>query len=364
MDTAEKIILLIIVIYIVGSAWALSSVAFAQLSVEQLSSILEDREYDNCEFIVIAEGMYRPVRIEITYPSTDQVIPNTRGLLRDAGEFSANFGNTKYSFETNATENFEIDLRLIYDDFNEDQPRQVYYEFITQDSIRKVSGNWEIENNIFCKVINFWTDDAPEQRTEEELAKIFNEHVVGQYETLEEYAIANADILVFIGGVAIVSFLIIFAIVYLLWRKSESSSREMVVVKNTMKKSIEKFDKSRDKLERFVNFNQLKIADAIGDLSLVARLNKHEPATENIPEPVAEQVEEEKKPMDKKIINGIRSIFKKEEEIDFQKAVADMTYSEKCKLYDNYLRRWNSLSAGERAEFDLLHKTLQEGEPR
>lgn len=350
-------ILVVLVLLLVSAV----NFADAQLSVGTIQSALEDETISDCEFVVIAEGMYKPVRLEISYPQTSDVSPKTQGLLDLQSEFNANFGDTKYSFESNATENFQIEFRLDYPDSKEGQVRNVFYEFITEDSVRKISGNWQIEGTSFCKIIDFWTSDAPESQSAEDIARIFNEFTIDQYDTLTDYAISNADILVVIGMIILVVFLVFVVIMWLLWKKSEQTSKESVNIKEIMKKSISKFDSSKDKLDRFVSFNQIQIDNSLRDLSLVAHGSlKEKPKEVEIKSPIVQP-----KKFTDKIIGTVKDVLpkKKEENLNFRESIINMSYEDRSKMYNNYLTRYDSLSESEKAEFKLLYSFLQDGEP-
>ena len=201
---------IIIVILVLG--WFTVPQVWAQ-STRQMLQQLQAEGRSNCEVWVINEFLYKPVRINIVHQPIDKHVVSVSA----EGGGEAFWDGSKESFQLVArdTDRYQVEILLDYE-VKHEEPRQVFYQVFAQDRILVQEGNWVHEGFTFCKIISFWTDEAPTELTPEEIIEInnqfnseFRREVAQQNTTVETGLLIDSIILIVVAIMITVYFMII-----------------------------------------------------------------------------------------------------------------------------------------------------------
>lgn len=151
--------------------------AYSQ-SARQTLKQLENEGRTDCEVLFINDFLYKPVRINIVHEAVDT--QNVK-ITSDDPESKVFWDGSKESFQmvTSSTDRHRLDLELEYSD-QKDKSRVVYFQIFAKDRTLMYEGNWVHEGTSFCKIIEFFTQEAPDEITEEEIIAINNAYNLEQ----------------------------------------------------------------------------------------------------------------------------------------------------------------------------------------
>ncbi len=161
------IMILVLAWFSVPHVWS----AEAQQQTRRMLEILKQEGKENCEVFQINDFLYKPVRINLVHEpvTTHQVSITTEG----GGEVFWDGSPETFQMVARDTDRYTAEIILDYD-IKHEEPRQVYYQIISADRVLTMEGNWVHEGFTFCKIIDFFTDKAPTELTEEEIIDINN----------------------------------------------------------------------------------------------------------------------------------------------------------------------------------------------
>ncbi len=115
------------------------------------------------------------------------------------------------------TDRYTAEIILDYE-VKHESPRQVFYQIFAKDNTLMMEGNWVHEGFTFCKVIDFFTQPAPEELTPEQIQEEnnkfnseFREEVARQNTTVETGLLITA-VAVAVGVVLMIVFFMIIII--------------------------------------------------------------------------------------------------------------------------------------------------------
>ncbi len=189
-----------------------------QAEAQQTRQILQDLERQgitNCEVWVINEYLYKPVRIGLIHEAGDQTV----SISSQDPESQVNWDGTKETFRlvTDSAGRHTVQLILDYD-FKHEDPRQVYFQVFAESNVLMMEGNWQHEGFTFCKIIDFWTVEAPTFLSAEEITEINNKfnsefrREVAEQNTTVETGLLIISITVAVVGILITLFFIVIII--------------------------------------------------------------------------------------------------------------------------------------------------------
>jgi hypothetical protein len=281
----------IIIMILVLSSFSLPHIwsADAQQQTRRMLEILEQEGKKNCEVWQINDFLYTPVRINIVHEAVD----NHQVSITSEGGGEAFWDGSAESFQMVArdTDRYTAEIILDYETKHE-EPRQVFYQIISGDRILMMEGNWVHEGFTFCKIIDFFTDKAPTELTEEEIIEInnkfnadFREEQASSNTTIETGILILAIVVVVVGILVTLYFIII-----IIGQRSMSAVTKRPEKKLNM--MIEKVRKQSDVLtlviQSFMATNEDmkkniigKINDSLRDLSIMAVGTKNKIELEN-----------------------------------------------------------------------------------
>lgn len=208
-----KVLLLLTLIVLFSSLFVILPHANAQQSTRKILQDLQAEGRSNCEVWQINNFLYKPVRINIVH----QPVDNHKVSISTEGGGEAFWDGSKETFQLVAkdTDRYTAEIVLDYE-FKHDEPRQVFYQVFAQDRILVMEGNWVHEGFTFCKIIDFWIEEAPTELTPEEIVEInnqfnseFRKEVAQQNTTVETGLLVVAIIIAVIGILSTTYFIII-----------------------------------------------------------------------------------------------------------------------------------------------------------
>jgi len=216
---------------------------FQEADAQQTRQILQELESQgitNCEVWTINEFFYKPVRIGLIHERVDE---HQVKITSQDPESQVSWDGTKETFRlvTDSAGRHTVQVILDYE-FKHEEPRQVYFQVFAESNVLMMEGNWLHEGFTFCKIIDFWTIDAPTFLTPEEITEINNKfNSEFRREVAEQNTTVESGLLIIAITVAVVGILItLFFIVIII------SMRGMATVtKRPVKKLIEMIDKIR-----------------------------------------------------------------------------------------------------------------------
>jgi len=207
-----KVLVFLTLIGLLLSLFMIVPQANAQ-STRQLLQQLQSEGKSNCEVWFINDFLYKPVRINIVH----QPVDNHQVSITSEGGGEAFWDGSKETFQLTAvdTDRYRVEVILDYE-FKHEEPRQVFYQVFSQSRNLVMEGNWVHEGFNFCKIIDFWTEQAPEELSPEEIIEINNEfnadfrrEVAKQNTTVETALLIVGITIVIIGIISTVYFMII-----------------------------------------------------------------------------------------------------------------------------------------------------------
>jgi len=279
------VVILVLAWFSVPHVWS----ADAQQQTRRMLEVLKQEGKQNCEVFQINDFLYKPVRINIVHEPVDnhQVSISSEG----GGEAFWDGSAESFQFVARDTDRYTVEVILDYETKHED-PRQVYYQIISSDRILTMEGNWVHEGFTFCKIIDFFTDKAPTELTEEEIIEInnkFNADFRAEQASTNTTIETGILILAIIVIVAVIMMTLYFIILII-------SQRSMAQVsKRPEKKLNQMIDRVRKLADVMTLLNQAilttnkdmkgniikKINDALRDLSIMAVGTKNKIELEN-----------------------------------------------------------------------------------
>jgi len=265
----------LMIIMILG--WFSVPEAMAQ-STRQMLSELQSQGKSNCEVWIINEFLYKPVRINIVHQPIDKHIVS----ITSEGGGEAFWDGSKETFQLVAqdTDRYTVEIVLDYE-FKHEEPRQVFYQVFAQGRNLVMEGNWQHEGFTFCKIIDFWTDEAPTELTPEEIQEINNEfnsdfrrEVAKQNTTVETGLLIVAIVVMVIGIMITIYFIIIIISQRAMATVSKKPAKKLNEMITTVRKLADvlrlqtQFGMTRDK--EMKDKIMKKIGDSLRDLSVMA----------------------------------------------------------------------------------------------
>ncbi len=194
------IMILVLAWFSVPNVWS----AEAQQTTRRMLEILKQEGKQNCEVWQINDFLYKPVRINIVHEpvATHQVSITSEG----GGESFWDGSPETFQMVARDTDRYTATIILDYEVKHKD-PRQVFFQVISGDRILMMEGNWVHEGFTFCKIIDFFTDKAPTELTEEEIIEINNKF---NADFRREQASTNTTIET---GILILAIIVIIAVI-------------------------------------------------------------------------------------------------------------------------------------------------------
>lgn len=188
-------------------------------NAQQTRQILQDLERQgitNCEIWVINEFLYKPVRIGLVHERVDE---HQIKITSQDPASEVNWDGTKETFRmvTDSAGRHTVQIILDYE-FKHEEPRQVFFQVFAQGNVLMMEGNWIHEGFTFCKIIDFWTVDAPTFLSAEEITEINNKfnsefrREVAKQNTTVETGLLIISITVAVVGILVTLFFIVIII--------------------------------------------------------------------------------------------------------------------------------------------------------
>lgn len=209
----KKWVYFAIIIMILVLAWFSVPQVWAQQSTRQQLKILEAEGEFNCEIWQINDFLYKPVRINFSHEPVDNhlVSISTEG----GGESFWDGSPETFQMVARDTDRYTAKVVLDYELKHED-PRQIFYQVFAKDNTLMMEGNWVHEGFTFCKIIEFFTQQAPEELTAEQIQEEnnkfnadFRAEQAESNTTIETGILVFAIVLVIVGILVTVFFIII-----------------------------------------------------------------------------------------------------------------------------------------------------------
>jgi len=227
-----KLVYVGIIIMILVLAFFSIPQAWAQQSTRQILQDLERQGITNCEVWQINEFLYKPVRIGLVHERVDE---HQIKITSQDPESAVNWDGTKETFRlvTDSAGRHTVQIILDYE-FKHEEPRQVFFQVFAQSNVLMMEGNWIHEGFTFCKIIDFWTVDAPTfLSAETEINNKFNSEF--RREVAEQNTTVETGLLIISITVAVVGILVtLFFMVIIISMKGMAT-----VTKRPVKKLIE-----------------------------------------------------------------------------------------------------------------------------
>jgi len=276
-----KIIYVGIIIMIIVLAWfSLPQVwsANAQQNTRQILKELENEGKRNCEVWQINDFLYKPVRINIVH----QPVKEHQVSVTSEGGGEANWDGSPETFQllVRDTDRYRVELVLDYE-VKHEEPRQVFYQVFAEGRNLVMEGNWVHEGFTFCKIIDFWTDEAPTELTEEEIIDINNKF---NSEFRQEQASSSTTIqtaLLMVGIVIVVGILLMITFFAIILISQRSMAQVTKRPEKKLNQMIERVRKLTDLLtlqnQYFLSTSEemktniiKKIDNSLKDLAIMA----------------------------------------------------------------------------------------------
>ncbi len=211
-----KLVYVGIIIMILVLAFFSIPQAWAQQSTRQILQDLERQGITNCEIWQINEFLYKPVRIGLVHERVDE---HQIKITSQDPESEVNWDGTKETFRmvTDSAGRHTVQIILDYE-FKHEEPRQVFFQVFAQSNVLMMEGNWIHEGFTFCKIIDFWTVDAPTFLSAEEITEINNKfnsefrREVAEQNTTVETGLLIISITVAVVGILVTLFFMVIII--------------------------------------------------------------------------------------------------------------------------------------------------------
>lgn len=202
-----------IIIVILVLAWFSVPQVWAQQSTRQMLKALEAEGDSNCEIWQINDFLYKPVRINFSHEKVDNHLIS----ISTEGGGESFWDGSPETFQMVARDTDRYTAKIVLDyEFKHEDPRQVFYQVFAKDNTLMMEGNWVHEGFTFCKVIEFFAQQAPEELTPEQIQAEnnkfnaeFRAEQAQSNTTIETGILVFAIVLVIIGILVTVFFIII-----------------------------------------------------------------------------------------------------------------------------------------------------------
>ena len=208
-----KLVYFGIIVVILILAWFTIPQVWAQQSTRKMLQQLQAEGRSNCEVWQINNFLYKPVRINIVHQPVDKHIVS----IKSEGGGEAFWDGSKESFQLVArdTDRYTAEIVLDYE-LKHEEPRQVFYQVFAEGRTLVMEGNWVHEGFTFCKIIDFFIEEAPRELTPVEIQEInnqfnseFRKEVASQNTTVETALLIDSIILIVVAILITVYFMII-----------------------------------------------------------------------------------------------------------------------------------------------------------
>ncbi len=208
-----KLVYFGIIVVILILAWFTIPQVWAQQSTRKMLQQLQAEGRSNCEVWQINNFLYKPVRINIVHQPVDKHIVS----IKSEGGGEAFWDGSKESFQLVArdTDRYTAEIVLDYE-VKHEEPRQVFYQVFAEGRNLVMEGNWVHEGFTFCKIIDFFIEEAPRELTPVEIQEInnqfnseFRKEVASQNTTVETALLIDSIILIVVAILITVYFMII-----------------------------------------------------------------------------------------------------------------------------------------------------------
>lgn len=249
----RKLIYFGIIIMILFSTSISIPQVWSQQNTRQILQDLQNQGITNCEVWQINEFLYKPVRIGLIHERVDE---HEIKITSQDPESQVNWDGTKETFRlvTDSAGRHTVQVILDYETKHE-EPRQVYFQVFAQSNVLMMEGNWQHEGFTFCKIIDFWTVDAPTFLTPAEITEINNKfnsefrREVAEQNTTVENGLLVISIIVLVVGILITLF---FMVIIISMRGMANVSKRPAKKLNEM---VEKVRKLSDVLRLQTQYN-------------------------------------------------------------------------------------------------------------
>ncbi len=231
--------------------------SFGQMSRGMLENILEDEETKNCEITSFQDGMFTPLRITMSYPTTPNTSVPVKGDNPET-QFSADITNDSFFFYTNSTDHFRIAMNLDYDSPT-DEPRNIFYEIFTEDNVLTQLGSWQSDNESVCRILSVFTSPPPHIKTDEEIIAIVNEDNIKRDSVTQNLIQGVLDLISIIAivGTAVGLTFIIYIIMLRISKNNDLRKTQLVTKQFT--NAVNRFDDAIKNLKIYDKENTMKI---------------------------------------------------------------------------------------------------------
>ena len=208
-----KLVYFGIIVVILILAWFTIPQVWAQQSTRKMLQQLQAEGRSNCEVWQINNFLYKPVRINIVHQPVDKHIVS----IKSEGGGEVFWDGSKESFQLVArdTDRYTAEIVLDYE-VKHEEPRQVFYQVFAEGRTLVMEGNWVHEGFTFCKIIDFFIEEAPRELTPVEIQEInnqfnseFRKEVASQNTTVETALLIDSIILIVVAILITVYFMII-----------------------------------------------------------------------------------------------------------------------------------------------------------
>ena len=273
-----KLVYVGIIIMVLVLAFFSIPQAWGQQSTRQILQDLERQGITNCEVWQINEFLYKPVRIGLVHERVDE---HQIKITSQDPESAVNWDGTKETFRlvTDSAGRHTVQIILDYE-FKHEEPRQVFFQVFAQSNVLMMEGNWLHEGFTFCKIIDFWTIDAPTFLSTEEVLEINNKFNSDfRKEVAEQNTTVETGLLIISITVAVVGILVtlFFIVIIIAMRGMANVSKRPAKKLNEM---IDKIRKLSDVLRLQTQYNMTtdkdmkekliqKVENSLRDLSIM-----------------------------------------------------------------------------------------------
>ncbi len=321
-------------------AWFSIPQVWGQQSTRRMLEVLDQEGKEDCEVWQINDFLYKPVRINLVH----QPINTHQVSITTEGDGEVLWDGSKESFQLVARDTDRYTAEIILDyELKHEEPRQVFFQVIAGDRKLMMEGNWVHEGFTFCKIIDFFAQEAPTELTEEEIIEINNKF---NAEFREDQSLSNTiletGILILAVVVAVVGIMstIYFFIIIISQRSMARITKRPEKKLNEMIGKVRKlaevmtlqsqYNMTTDKENRDKIYK--KIEDALRDLAIMAvgtknkvQLDSSFPSAESLVDvsestPVDTEKDEKQKKEDEKSYAegyGVEKQQQEKEEITF-----------------------------------------------
>ena len=223
-----------------SSLFLILPVADAQ-QTRQILQELESQGITNCEIWVINEFLYKPIRIGLIHERVDE--HQVKITSQDPAS-QVSWDGTKETFRliTDSAGRHTVQVILDYETKTK-EPRDVFFQVFAQGNVLMMEGNCQHESFTFCKIIDFWTVDAPTFLSAEEITEINNKfnsefrREVAEQNTTVENGLLVISIIVLVVGILITLF---FMVIIIAMRGMANVSKRQAKKLNEMVEKVRK----------------------------------------------------------------------------------------------------------------------------